>query len=158
MQFSCQQSARSRLPTTRRSACLTLDAVAPGTAAGRTACPREVPYKETISGAGDDRIVVSSGNDVVRCTGTLGGHDVVVGFDANASDGQDVLNLDALFDSLGSGTAARAARVSLTSGVDLVDVPVDVGALADGGNVITVETLQIAGAISVGQDVLVGAA
>lgn len=151
MQFSCQQSARSRLPTTRRSACLTLDAVAPGTAAGRTACPREVPYKETISGAGHDRIVVSSGNDVVRCTGTLGGHDVVVGFDANASDGQDVLNLDALFDLLGIGTAARAA-------VDLVDVPVDVGALADGGNVITVETLQTAGAISVGQDVLVGAA
>jgi Ca2+-binding RTX toxin-like protein len=111
-----------------------------------------------IGGAGNDRIIVSLGNDVVRYTSTLDGHDVVVGFDGNASNGQDVLNLDALFDSLNVGTAARAARVSLTSGTEAVDVHVDVSALGNGSNVITVATLQTVDVVTVGQDVLVGTA
>jgi Ca2+-binding RTX toxin-like protein len=114
---------------------------------------------DTVTGgAGDDRIIVSSGNDVVRYASILDGHDVIVGFDGNASNGQDVLNLDALFDSLNIATAARAARVSLTSGLGKVDVHVNVSSLGDGSNVITVATLQTADAITVGQDVLVGAA
>jgi serralysin len=109
-------------------------------------------------GAGNDQIVVSSGNDVVRYTSTLDGHDVIVGFDGNASNGQDSLTLDALFDSLGIGTGARAARVSIASGTGAVDVHVDVSALGDGSNVITVATLQTTDAVTVGQDVLVGTA
>jgi len=107
-------------------------------------------------GAGNDQIVVSSGNDIVRYTSTLDGHDVIAGFDGTASNGQDSLNLDGLFDSLGVGTAGRAARVSFASGAGAVDIHVDVSALGDGSNVITVATLQTANAVTVGQDVVVG--
>ncbi|MGH6929375.1 MAG: calcium-binding protein [Dongiaceae bacterium] len=115
--------------------------------------------KDTVNGgAGDDRIVVSNGNDVVRYTGALDGHDVVIGFDGNASKGQDVFSLDALFDSLNVATADRTGRVSLASGSGTVDVQVDVSVLGNGSKVITVATLHTSDAIAVGQDVMVGAA
>jgi Ca2+-binding RTX toxin-like protein len=109
-------------------------------------------------GAGNDRIIVSGGNDTVRYTSEFDGHDVIVGFDGNASYGQDVLNLDALFDSLDVATAGRAARVSLDPGVGTVGVQVDVGAQGNGGDIITVATIYTINAVTVGQDVLVGSA
>ena len=110
-----------------------------------------------IGGAGDDRIDLSGGgNDTVRYTGTLDGHDLILGFDGNPSDGQDLLALDELFDSLAIATADRAARVTLSAGAGTVDVHVDVSALGNGGNVITIATIDTADAIIVGQDVLVG--
>jgi hypothetical protein len=114
---------------------------------------------DTVTGgAGNDRMVVSSGNDVVRYTNELDGHDVIVGFDGNSSGGQDVLGLDALFDSLDVATADRAARVSLAPGSGTVGVQVDVSAQGDGGDVIAVATIHTIDAITVGQDVLVGSA
>jgi Ca2+-binding RTX toxin-like protein len=133
-----------------------LDSMAGG--AGNDTLDGGAGNDNAIGGAGNDRIVVSSGNDVILYTSTLDGHDVVVGFDGNASNGQDTLNLDALFDSLNVGTAARAARVSIASGTGAVDVDVDVSALGDGSNIITVATLQTTDAVAVGQDVLVGSA
>jgi hypothetical protein len=69
------------------------------------------------------------------------------------------LNLDTLFDSLSVAAADRAGLVSFTTAVGSVDVHVDVSALHDGSNVITVATLNLANpadAITVGQDVIVG--
>jgi Ca2+-binding RTX toxin-like protein len=111
-----------------------------------------------IGGTGNDQIVVSSGDDVVRYTSALDGHDVIIGFDGNASNGQDVFDLNALFDSLNVATADRAPRVSFASGAGTVDVHVDVSALGDGSNIISVATLHTIDAITVGQDVLVGSA
>jgi serralysin len=112
---------------------------------------------DAITGsAGNDQIVVSGGNDAVRFTSTLDGHDVIKGFDGNASNGQDVLALDALFDSLNVATADRAARVSFAATAGSVDLHVDVSALGNGSNIITIATVQTADAVTVGQDVLVG--
>jgi trimeric autotransporter adhesin len=110
-------------------------------------------------GTGNDHINLITGNDTVRYTSTVDGHDVIDNFDGNATGGQDVLNLDALFDSLSIATADRAGRVGLTPGSGTVDVSVDVSALHDAGNVITVATLNLANpadVITVGQDVVVG--
>jgi Ca2+-binding RTX toxin-like protein len=64
---------------------------------------------DTIEGgSGNDQIDVSDGNDTMRYTSAFDGTDVINGFDGNASGGQDVLDLDALFDSL--GIAAATAR------------------------------------------------
>jgi Ca2+-binding RTX toxin-like protein len=110
-------------------------------------------------GAGDDHINVGTGNDTVRYTSTVDGHDVIDNFDGTAGGGQDVLNLDVLFDSLGILAADRAVRVSTLPSSGSVDVHVDVSALHDGSNVITVATLNLANPadlITVGQDIVVG--
>jgi len=93
----------------------------------------------------------------VRFTSVLDGHDVISNFDGDsAGGGQDTVDLDALFDSLSIAGPDRAGRVTLTPGVGAVDVSVDVSALYDGSNVITVATLNTTDAITVGQDVLAG--
>jgi Ca2+-binding RTX toxin-like protein len=115
---------------------------------------------DTVTGnGGDDVITVSNGNDVVRYTDKLDGHDIINGFDGNATGGQDTLDLDMLFDGLSVATASRAALVTLAPAVGHVDVNVDVSLAHDGSNIITVATLNTTDTITVGQagaDVILG--
>ena len=107
---------------------------------------------DTVSGgAGNDTISVSAGNDVV-IYGSGDGQDLIAGFDGKAAGGQDVLNLDALFDAL--GFADRAARVQIIDKGATVEVRVN-GDL-NGDFELVVARLQTPDVISVGQDVLVG--
>jgi trimeric autotransporter adhesin len=108
-----------------------------------------------FGGVGDDVIIVSSGNDTV---GYLlnAGHETIKGFDGNPLSGQDVLDLDGLFDSIPVDTADRAARVMLVDYGATVDVRVDVDGNLDNGYEQTVATLQTKDAVSIGEDVLVG--
>jgi len=114
-----------------------------------------------IGGKGDDQIDVSLGNDTVKYITPLDGHDVITGFDANPTGGQDVLNLDALFDSLGVATAARAALVEIHP---TAPGTVDVNVNADSSNpdfelhVATLNLTSVADTVTVGQDVIVGTA
>ncbi len=115
---------------------------------------------DTVTGgAGDDRINVLTGNDTVRYASTVDGHDVVDNFDGDAAGGQDVLNLDALFDSLAVAAADRAVRVSLQPAGGSVDVLVDIGPSGGPSDIVTIATLNLANpadAITVGQDVVLG--
>ena len=91
----------------------------------------------------------------MKYTSTLDGHDVINGFDGNSLDGgQDVLNLDALFDSLGVGAADRAARINITDLGATVEVRVNTGGAPDFD--LFVATLNTADTITVGQDIIVG--
>ena len=105
-------------------------------------------------GGGGDTVDVSVGNDTVRYTSTLDGHDVISGFDGDSLGGQDVLNLDALFDSLGIAAANRAARIELTDLGATVEVRVNTGGAPDFD--LFVATLNTADAITVGQDIIAG--
>lgn len=64
-------------------------------------------------GPGRDTLDVSQGNDIVRFS-AWDTHDIVLGFDASPAGGQDFLDLDFLFDSLGFGTAERQAGAGFT--------------------------------------------
>ncbi|MFN0299150.1 MAG: VCBS domain-containing protein, partial [Burkholderiales bacterium] len=80
-------------------------------------------------GAGDDLIDAggSGDQDIVFYDGVLNtsdvlsnGSDMIVNFDADAlAGGQDRINLDALFDSLGVANAGRSARVSIADGTEI---------------------------------------
>jgi hypothetical protein len=107
-----------------------------------------------IGGAGDDQIDAAVGNDTVRYASILDGHDVVDNFDGDALGGQDLFNLDALFDSLGVATANRGTRVFIDDQGTAVDVRID----TDGDTVfdLTAATLNTADDVTVGQDVIVG--
>ncbi len=107
-----------------------------------------------IGGSGNDQIDASVGNDTVRYTSVLDGTDVINGFDGNATSGQDVLNLDALFDSLGVAAANRAARLSIDTHATSVDVRFD----ADGNGSFEsiIATLNTTDAITVVADIVVG--
>jgi Ca2+-binding RTX toxin-like protein len=110
-----------------------------------------------IGGAGDDRLDASIGNDTIRYAGALDGHDVVDGFDGDPAGGQDVLNLDALFDSLGVAAAQRAARVSSVDRGGSIDVFIDVDGNAGNGHELLAVTLASNSEVTVGQDIVVGA-
>jgi Ca2+-binding RTX toxin-like protein len=109
---------------------------------------------QITGGAGNDRIDVLNGDDTVFYNSKLDGKDVIDHFDGTATGGQDVLNLDALFDGLGVATADRGGRVSVVDSVTSVDVRVD----ADGkaGFELVVATLNTTDDITVGPDILVG--
>jgi Ca2+-binding RTX toxin-like protein len=112
---------------------------------------------DTVTGgAGNDTIAVGLGNDTLVYASVLDGHDFVSKFDGNPLGGQDTLDLDLLFDSLGVLAADRAARVSITDKGATVDVAVD----TDGNATfdLIVATLGTADVITVGvgQDVIVG--
>jgi Ca2+-binding RTX toxin-like protein len=112
---------------------------------------------DVFNGArGDDTMTGGAGSDEFRYTATLDGHDVLIGFDGNAAGGQDTLDLDLLFDSLGVLTADRAGRVSILDKGASVDVFVDTDGNLFNGFELTVATLKTADAITVGQDILVG--
>ena len=99
---------------------------------------------------------IGAGNDTVSHSATVDAYDIINQFDGDAAGGQDVLNLDGLFDALGVATAARAGRVTLTDKGASVDVHVDVN--GDGTAEYFAATINSASAITVGADVLVGAA
>ena len=102
-------------------------------------------------GAGDDLLIGNGGNDTFIYASALDGNDVITDFDGDAAGGQDVIDLDALFDALGVAAADRAARVSLTDNGGSVSVTIDAG----GADTISL-TLITADAISVNQDILLG--
>ncbi len=99
---------------------------------------------------------IGAGNDTVSHSATVDAYDIINQFDGDAAGGQDVLTLDGLFDALGVATAARAARVTLTDRGASVDVHVDVN--GDGTAEYFAATINSASAITLGADVLVGAA
>ena len=105
---------------------------------------------------GDDTLTGGTGSDEFRYTSVLDGHDVIVGFDGNAAGGQDTLDLDLLFDSLGVLTADRAGRVSIFDKGASVDVFVDTDGNLFNGFELTVATLKTADVITAGPDILVG--
>jgi Ca2+-binding RTX toxin-like protein len=110
---------------------------------------------DTITGGwGNDTVTASSGNDTVRYTSVLDGHDVVIGFDGNAAGGQDVLDLDFLFDNLGVAAADRAGRVSIVDKGASVEIAVDTN--GDLSFDLHVATLKTADVITVGPDIFVG--
>jgi Ca2+-binding RTX toxin-like protein len=112
---------------------------------------------DTITGGqGNDAINVAAGNDLMRYTGVLDGHDVVTGFDGNASGGQDVLDLDLLFDALVVAAGDRAGRVFVVDNGSTVDIQVDTDGNVGNGIELTVATLKTTDLITVGQDILVG--
>jgi len=112
---------------------------------------------DTVTGGGgNDQIDVRSGNDLVRHAAVLDGHDVITGFDGKATGGQDRLDLDILFDSLGVATSGRAGRVSVVDAGATVDIRVNADANAGNGFELTVASLNTADTISIGEDVIVG--
>jgi Ca2+-binding RTX toxin-like protein len=113
---------------------------------------------DTITGGtGNDELDGGLGNDTFRYTSPLDGHDVIDNFDGNAAGGQDTLNLDALFDSLGIAAANRAANVSIVDNGATVDVAIDANGNAADGFELTAVTLNTTDTITVGQDVILGA-
>ena len=113
--------------------------------------------RDTLSGGdGNDTITGGTGGDVIEYFSHLNGHDVVIGFDGNAAGGQDVVDLDLLFDNLGVAPVNRAARVSVVDKGASVDIAVDADGNAGNGFEMTLATLKTVDAITVGQDVLVG--
>jgi Ca2+-binding RTX toxin-like protein len=110
---------------------------------------------DTVTGGeGNDTIDVSLGNDIVRYTSVVDGRDVISGFDGNAAGGQDVLDLEALFDALMVAGPGRAARVSIVDNGASVQIRVDTN--GDLSFDLAVATLKTSDAISIGQDVLLG--
>lgn len=110
-----------------------------------------------VGGEGDDTINVSAGHAAVVYLTLLDGHDLVTGFDGNATGGQDTFDLDFLFDNLGTLTADRAGRVSVTDKGGTVDIAVNADGDAGNGFELVVATLKTADAITIGQDIVVGA-
>ena len=107
-----------------------------------------------VGGEGDDTMTGGTSNDTFRYESILDGHDVILSFDGNPAGGQDVLDLDKLFDSLGVLAADRASRVLISDKGASVDIFVDADGIA--GFELSVATLKTADIISVGQDILVG--
>jgi Ca2+-binding RTX toxin-like protein len=98
---------------------------------------------DTIAGgAGADTIDGGGGSDIFRYDSPLDGGDVIRNFDANPAGGQDVVDLDGLFDSLGVAGADRAARVQVEGGGGGVQLNVDVDGNAANGAERTVLTVQ----------------
>jgi hypothetical protein len=81
---------------------------------------------------------------------------VISGFDGNASNGQDKLDLDALFDSLGVAAASRAGRVSIVDSGSSVDVRINADGNSANGFELTIATLKTGDAVTVGSDITVG--
>jgi trimeric autotransporter adhesin len=114
-------------------------------------------------GAGTNTLnlgAAGAGNETINHGLTVDAHDIILQFDGDAAGGQDVLNLDALFDALGVATASRAGRVALDDRGTAVDVFIDVDGVGEAEylaatiNSASLITVQMAG--SVGDDVLVG--
>lgn len=107
-----------------------------------------------IGGKGDDTLTGGAGNDIVYYNDVFDGHDTVIGFDGNPSGGQDVFDLDQLFDNLGVAAGSRAARVQILDKGASVEIAVDTDGV--GGFDLAVATLKTADNITIGQDILVG--
>jgi len=105
-------------------------------------------------GKGDDTLDTSSGNDTVLYNSAADGFDVILGFDGNATGGQDTLNLNDYFEALGvNNLADRAARVGLADNGATVDVWID----TDGDDALDVKIAEIhtIDVVKVGEDIAV---
>jgi len=93
----------------------------------------------------------------VLYTSILDGNDVLAGFDSNPNGGgQDVINLDALFDSYGALSGTRADHVSIVqSGSDTV-VQVDTNNTVGTYEMTITLTGVTASTVTIGSDVLLG--
>lgn len=116
---------------------------------------------QVYGGKGDDQIDAGAGsNNAIYYTSALDGHDLITSFDGNPTGGNDVLNLDGLFDSLEAAlgalnTAARTAMTSVNSTAPgQVDVFVDHDQNA-GTTALHVATIMTVDAVTVGQDIVV---
>jgi Ca2+-binding RTX toxin-like protein len=110
---------------------------------------------DTVEGGhGTNTINVADGNDIVRHQPSLDAYDIIQNFDGNPTGGQDVLDLDSMFDGLGIGAVGRSGRVQLTDKGSSVDVNIDTN--GDGTFEYLAATIQSASPITVGDDVLVG--
>jgi Ca2+-binding RTX toxin-like protein len=105
-------------------------------------------------GGGNDTITGGAGNDAIFYTSVLDGHDVVIGFDGNAAGGQDVFNLDFLFDNLGVAAVSRAGRVSIVDKGATVEISVDTD--GDLSFDLAVATLKTVDVVTIGPDIFVG--
>lgn len=103
---------------------------------------------------GTNTINVVSGNDTVSHSAFVDSHDIIQGFDGAAAGGQDVLDFDSMFDSLGVSAVNRAGRVQLNDKGSTVDVRIDTN--GDGVFEYLAATLNTANTITVGEDVVVG--
>jgi Ca2+-binding RTX toxin-like protein len=108
-----------------------------------------------LGGGGNDTIDGGLGDDTFLYTSKLDGKDVINGFEGGTT-GQDVLDLDALFDSLNVATVDRA--VVLNDKGSSVEVRVDVDGKDTNGAEFLVATLNTADDITVGAgaDILIG--
>jgi Ca2+-binding RTX toxin-like protein len=111
---------------------------------------------DVITGqTGDDTLTGGAGSDTFRYTHALDGHDVILDFDGDAAGGQDVLNLDALFDQLVIADGFRAGLVDVTDNGGTVEVRVNADGNGANGFELHVATLNTADAITVHQDIVV---
>jgi Ca2+-binding RTX toxin-like protein len=93
-------------------------------------------------GAGADTISVGSGNDRLLYLSTGDVLDTIIGFDKNATGGQDFVDLDALFDSLGVAPASRAGQLQFVDTGPDVQVRIDADGSAGNGFELTLLTFQ----------------
>lgn len=105
-------------------------------------------------GHGTNVINTFDGNDTVRHQASVDALDILQNFDGNPTGGQDVLDLDSMFDALGVAAPGRAGRVQLTDKGTSVDVRIDTD--SNGTFDYLAATIQSANTITVGEDVLVG--
>ncbi|HEY7689884.1 MAG TPA: hypothetical protein VH835_14390, partial [Dongiaceae bacterium] len=108
-------------------------------------------------GGGADSIDASKGNDRLVYTEVIDAGDTVTGFDANPVGGQDIVDLDALFDNLLIAPGARAGRVALVDNAGSTEVRVDVDGVGGDFEVLLVTLANAPVAtVSVGADVVLG--
>ena len=93
-----------------------------------------------VGGLGADVLDVSEGNDYIRYEPLEDGGDQILGFSSG-----DVIDLDSLFDSLGTPTNARADKISLVDAGGQHELRVDGILLA------TIEVID-SGTLQIGQD------
>jgi hypothetical protein len=114
---------------------------------------------DKITGSGgDDTIDSGSGNDTIAYTSVLDGNDVINGFDENPGGGQDVIDLDALFDTYGgvAVVGTRASHVDISqSGSDTL-VRIDTNNSVGSYEMVIKLTSMTATNITLGTDVLLG--
>jgi len=104
-----------------------------------------------VGGGGDDTLDTSLGNDFVSYTSKLDGFDVILGFDGDATGGQDHLDLAYYFDSLGVAAADRAGRVGLEDKGSVVNVWIDTN--GDNGLDTKIAEIHSTDTITVNQDI-----
>ena len=107
---------------------------------------------QLYGGAGNDRIDCIYNQDRVMYTSVLDGHDLLTNFSTGGT-GQDYIDLDGLFDSLGVDAANRAGRVSIVDNGGGADVCIDTdGAGGWDLNLASIQYVPDVTAITVGTD------
>ena len=100
-------------------------------------------------------MIGGTGSDIFFYDSVLDGRDLIRSFDGNANDGQDVLDLEGLFNNLGINTEAeRIGRIQVTDRGAAVDIRIDTD--GNGSFDLFAATLQTSDAIVAGVDLSVG--